>query len=186
MAKNWQKAKKDTDELTGSLNRLSDGFNNKETIAEIDYTTMSLEQLHKKAEELNGQKVKLEIGSTGYDELMQQINTINTLIGKKQGELNTESGINDEIKRLKALKEKSVIGGDDWNNYDSKIKELQKKLPDTNKEGDKKAKAAQEAAQKEIDVQMELEESRIALIKDGYKRRVAEAELQHKKRAGTD
>lgn len=181
MAKNWQKAKKDTDELTGSLNRLSDGFNNKETIAEIDYTTMSLEQLHKKAEELNGQKVKLEIGSTGYDELMQQINTINTLIGKKQGELNTESGINDEIKRLKALKEKSVIGGDDWNNYDSKIKELQKKLPDTSKEGDKKAKAAQEAAQKEIDVQMELEESRIALIKDGYKRRVAEAELQHKK-----
>lgn len=181
MAKKWQKAKKDTDELTGSLNRLSEGFNNKETIAEIDYTTMSLEQLHKKAEELNGQKVKLEIGSDGYDELMQQINTINALIGKKQGELNTESGINDEIKRLKALKEKSVIGGDDWNNYDSKIKELQKKLPDTTKEGDKKAKAAQEAAQKEIDVQMKLEESRIALIKDGYKRRVAEAELQHKK-----
>lgn len=181
MAKNWQKAKVATEALTGSLNRLSEGFDNKEAVAEIDYTTMSLEQLHKKAEELNGQKVKLEIGSTGYEELMQQINTINALIGKKQGDLNTESGINDEIKRLKALKEKSVIGGDDWTNYDSKIKELQKKLPDTNKEGDKKARAAQEAAQKEIDVQMELEESRIALIKDGYKRRVAEAELQHKK-----
>ena len=181
MAKNWQKAKVATEALTGSLNRLSEGFDNKEAVAEIDYTTMSLEQLHKKAEELNGQKVKLEIGSTGYEELMQQINTINALIGKKQGDLNTESGINDEIKRLKALKEKSVIGGTDWSNYDSKIKELQKKLPDTNKEGDKKARAAQEAAQKEIDVQMELEESRIALIKDGYKRRVAEAELQHKK-----
>lgn len=181
MAKNWQKAKVATESLTGSLNRLSEGFDNKETVAEIDYTTMSLEQLHKKAEELNGQKVKLEIGSTGYEELMQQINTINALIGKKQGDLNTESGINEEIKRLKALKEKSVIGGTDWNNYDSKIKELQKKLPDTSKEGDKKARAAQEAAQKEIDVQMELEESRIALIKDGYKRRVAEAELQHKK-----
>lgn len=181
MAKNWQKAKKNTDELTGSLNRLSEGFNNKETITEIDYTTMSLEQLHKKVEELNGQKVKLEIGSTGYEELMQQINTITALIGKKQGELNTESGINDEIKRLKALKEKSVIGSTEWTGYDSKIKELQKKLPDTSKEGEKKAKAAQEAAQKEIDVQMELEESRIALIKDGYKRRVAEAELQHKK-----
>lgn len=181
MAKNWQKAKVATESLTGSLNRLSEGFDNKETVAEIDYTTMSLEQLHKKAEELNGQKVKLEIGSTGYEELMQQINTINALIGKKQGDLNTESGINDEIKRLKALKEKSVIGGTDWSNYDSKIKELQKKLPDTNKEGDKKARASQEAAQKEIDVQMELEESRIALIKDGYKRRVAEAELQHKK-----
>lgn len=181
MAKNWQKAKVATEALTGSLNRLSEGFDNKEAVAEIDYTTMSLEQLHKKAEELNGQKVKLEIGSTGYEELMQQINTINSLIGKKQGDLNTESGINEEIKRLKALKEKSVIGGTDWNNYDSKIKELQKKLPDTSKEGDKKARAAQEAAQKEIDVQMELEESRIALIKDGYKRRVAEAELQHKK-----
>lgn len=181
MAKNWQKAKVATESLTGSLNRLSEGFDNKEAVAEIDYTTMSLEQLHKKAEELNGQKVKLEIGSTGYEELMQQINTINALIGKKQGDLNTESGINEEIKRLKALKEKSVIGGTDWNNYDSKIKELQKKLPDTSKEGDKKARAAQEAAQKEIDVQMELEESRIALIKDGYKRRVAEAELQHKK-----
>lgn len=181
MAKNWQKAKVATESLTGSLNRLSEGFDNKEAVAEIDYTTMSLEQLHKKAEELNGQKVKLEIGSTGYEELMQQINTINSLIGKKQGDLNTESGINEEIKRLKALKEKSVIGGTDWNNYDSKIKELQKKLPDTSKEGDKKARAAQEAAQKEIDVQMELEESRIALIKDGYKRRVAEAELQHKK-----
>lgn len=181
MAKNWKKAKKETEELTGTLTRLNEGFNSKQTVEEIDYTTMSLEQLHKKAEELNGQKVKLEIGSTGYEELMQQINTINALIGKKQGDLNTESGINDEIKRLKALKEKSVIGGDDWTNYDSKIKELQKKLPDTNKEGDKKARAAQEAAQKEIDVQMELEESRIALIKDGYKRRVAEAELQHKK-----
>lgn len=181
MIKNWQKAKTETDALTGSLNRLSDGFNKKEIVDEIDYTTMSLEQLHKKAEELNGQKVKLEIGSTGYDELMQQINNINALIGKKQGELNTESGINDEIKRLKALKEKSVIGGTEWTGYDSKIKELQKKLPDTNKEGDKKAKAAQDAAQKEIDVQIELEESRISLIKDGYERRVAEAELQHKK-----
>lgn len=181
MVKNWQKAKEKTEELTGKLTRLNEGFNGKKAVEEIDYTTMSLEQLHKKAEELNGQKVKLEIGSDGYDELMQQINTINALIGKKQGELNTESGINDEIKRLKALKEKSVIGGTEWTGYDSKIKELQKKLPDTSKEGDKKAKAAQEAAQKEIDVQMELEESRIALIKDGYKRRVAEAELQHKK-----
>ena len=181
MAKNWKKAKSDTEELTGSLNRLSDGFNSDKVVKEIDLTTMSLEQLHKKAEELNGQKIKLEIGSDGYDELMQQINTINALIGKKQGELNTESGINDEIKRLKALKEKSVIGGTEWNNYDSQIKGLQKKLPDTTKEGDKKVKAAQEAAQKEIEVQMELEESKNALIKDGYKRRVAEAELQHKK-----
>lgn len=181
MAKNWQKAKKETEELTGTLTRLNEGFNSKQAVEEIDYTTMSLEQLHKKAEEMNGQIVVLKAKGEGFDELEKQLNMINSIIGNKQGDLNTESGINEEIKRLKALKEKSVIGGTDWNNYDSKIKELQKKLPDTSKEGDKKARAAQEAAQKEIDVQMELEESRIALIKDGYKRRVAEAELQHKK-----
>lgn len=181
MAKCWQRGRDETDKLTASVTSAYNAFNGKKAVEEIDYTTMSLEQLHKKAEEMNGQIVVLKAKGEGFEELEKKLNMINSIIGNKQGELNTESGINEEIKRLKALKEKSVIGGTDWNNYDSKIKELQKKLPDTSKEGDKKARAAQEAAQKEIDVQMELEESRIALIKDGYKRRVAEAELQHKK-----
>ena len=56
------------------------------------------------------------------------------------------------------------------------------KIKDDQVEASKKAlKAQQDVNDKSIDAELKLEESRVEIMKDGYEKRVAEAELQHKK-----
>lgn len=183
IAKNFEKVRSESEKVKDGLTRMADGLpEHKEVTEEVDLMTLSLEQLHKKASELNGQMVVIGFGNTGYAELEQQLNNINNAIGKKQNSLNTESGISDEIKRLEDLKKTTEIGSDAYNTFVTQINSLRKKLPDNSKgAGDKRLNAAKDVAQKEIELQMQLEESRISLIKDGYERRVAETKLQHQR-----
>lgn len=161
----------------------------------IDITTMSLEELHKKAGELNGTNVTITCTQYGFDTALEMLNAINEQIGKKQAGLNTENGINEEIKRLKDLKAGVEIGSAAWKQYDSQIKTLQAKLPKTTSQlnkaanaankaqraEEKRTEAAKDAAQKTLEVEIATEDMRIATIKDGYEKRKQELKNQHDK-----
>lgn len=154
----------------------------------LDITTMSLEELHKKATELSGTTVTINFQAYGYETVAAMLDAVNQQIQTKQNDLNTENGINDEIKRLRDLRAGVAIGSDAWKQYNTQITTLQAKLPKTTSQlnkaanaANKRADAARDAAQKTVDAELEAEDMRIACIKDGYERRRQELENQHKK-----
>lgn len=154
----------------------------------LDITTMSLEELHKKATELSGTTVTINFQAYGYETVAAMLDAVNQQIQTKQNDLNTENGINDEIKRLRDLRAGVAIGSDAWKQYNTQITTLQAKLPKTTSQlnkaanaAQKRADAAKDAAQKTVDAELEAEDMRIACIKDGYERRRQELENQHKK-----
>lgn len=160
-----------------------------------DITKMSLEELHKKADELNGTLITLTVGMEGYDTTMAQLNAINNAINNQQNNLNTENGLNAEIKRLKDARANAVIGSAEWKSLNQQITTLQGKLPKTTaqinkaasasrratRDTNRRADAAKEAAEATLDAELQAEEMRIENIKDGYERRRQELENQHKK-----
>lgn len=154
----------------------------------LDITTMSLEELHKKATELSGTTVTINFQAYGYETVAAMLDAVNQQIQTKQNDLNTENGINDEIKRLRDLRAGVAIGSDAWKQYNTQITTLQAKLPKTTSQlnraanaANKRADAARDAAQKTVDAELEAEDMRIACVKDGYERRRQELENQHKK-----
>lgn len=163
-----------------------------EAVPKVDLSKYSLEELHKMAEQLSGTEISLDIKLYGYTEAMQMLADVQAQIGVQQNALNTENGINGEVKRLKDLRAAATIGSQAWKDYNDKITELEGKLPKTGnaaasaaekakRAAEKRQKAAQDAADKELELTISLEESRLAIIKDGYEKRVKELELQHKK-----
>lgn len=168
--------------------QLSAFWSNKEEnkIAEnFDLATMSLEQLHKKVAELEGANVTVDFQALGYDSLMSMIAAVKNEITTKQNNLNTENGINDEVKRLKDLRASATLGSAAWKEYNNQINALNARLPKTGNAAQSAAKkvadAQQAIDQKVIDLGLEVEESRLALIKDGFAKRQAELEAQHRK-----
>lgn len=155
---------------------------------QLDITKLSLDELRKKLNELEGANVTVNFEQYGYESLMAMIAAVKTEIGNKQNNLNTENGINAEIKSLKDLRAGVEIGSAKWNEYDQQIKKLQGRLPKTTSQINKAASAAQkradaavDAANKIVEVELEAEDMRIATIKDGYEKRRQELENQHKK-----
>lgn len=158
----------------------------------LDITKLSLEELHKKAQELSGTTVTINFQAYGYETVAAMLDAVNQQIATAQGKLNTEDGINDEIKRLTDLRKSVAIGSAEWKKYNSQIEALQAKLPKTGKAAhtaankaaqaaNKRAEAAKDAAQKEIELALEVENTHNALIKDGYEKRVAELKTQHRR-----
>lgn len=155
---------------------------------ELDITKLSLDELHKKATELSGTTVTINFQAYGYETVAAMLDAVNQQIATKQNDLNTENGINAEIKSLKDLRAGVAIGSDAWKTYNSQIETLQARLPKTTSQLNKAANAAQkradalkDAEQKAVDAQLEAEDMRIAAIKDGYERRRQELENQRKK-----
>lgn len=154
----------------------------------LDITSLSLDELHKKATELSGTNVTINFQAYGYETVAAMLDAVNTEIANKQNDLNTEKGINAEIKNLKDLRAGEEIGSAAWKSYNTQIETLQAKLPKTTSQLNKAASAAQkradalkDAEQKAVDAQLEAEDMRIEAIKDGYERRKQELENQHKK-----
>lgn len=162
---------------------------------DLDLTKLSLDELRAKLAELEGANVTVDFVAYGYDSLMGMIAAVKAEIATKQNNLNTENGINSEIKTLKDLRGEAEIGSAKWKEYDSQIKKLQGRLPKTasashkahsaaNKAAraaEKRAEAEKDAAQKTLEAELEAEDMRIAAIKDGYERRRQELANQHKK-----
>lgn len=152
---------------------------------EIDITTLSLEELHKLVGQLSGSTVTINCQTYGFENALSMLNAVQTAITTKQNNLNTENGINDEVKRLKDLRGAAELGSQTWKDYNAQITKLEAKLPKTGNAAQSAAKKVADAQktidQKVVDLGLEVEESRLALIKDGFEKRQAELEAQHRK-----
>lgn len=152
---------------------------------EIDITTLSLEELHKLVGQLSGSTVTINCQTYGFENALTMLNAVKSTITDKQNSLNTENGINDEVKRLKDLRGAAELGSQTWKDYNSQITKLEARLPKTGSAAQSAAKKVADAQkaidQKVIDLGLEVEESRLALIKDGFEKRQAELEAQHRK-----
>lgn len=164
-----------------------------EIIPKVDLSKYSLEELHDIAAKLDGKEVGIDIKVYGYADAMQMLADVQAQIGQKQNDLNTETGINSEIQNLKKLRGEAQLGSQAWKDYNTQIDTLQKKLDSAtgrNKRGGGRsgghngandaARAADTLAQKQLEAEKRVEEARIVVMEEGYAKRKATLDLQHK------
>lgn len=176
------------------------GYKMRQVPQTIDITTLSLEELHDVASKLDGKEVTIDCKTYGFENALSLLKAVNDEINKKQNNLNTDSGIDAEIKKLKQMRdetEKFVKGTStltkEWTNLNSQIEKLQKRRAigtdkGSNKRsgGGRKAGAndaqrnAENLRQKQLEAEKRLEEARIAVMEEGYEKRKAQLDLQHK------
>ena len=192
---------KDMQTAIGRLNeQLSAYFAPKDTkpvTESVDLVEMSFEDLEKKADdaqkkidEINAKEVKVQADYTELKRLQTILNDVNTAISTKTANLNTEAGINARIKQLKDERANVVINSDEYKNLSKEIDKLSAKLPQNKsakqKNNDAKRTADQakrnsenlRKAQEEAD--RKLEEARISIMEEGYEKRKAQLDLQHR------
>lgn len=164
-----------------------------EIIPKVDLSKYSLEELHDIAAKLDGKEVGIDIKVYGYADAMQMLADVQAQIGQKQNDLNTETGINSEIQNLKKLRGEAQLGSQAWKDYNTQIDTLRKKLDSAtgrNKRGGGRsgghngandaARAADTLAQKQLEAEKRVEEARIVVMEEGYAKRKATLDLQHK------
>lgn len=189
--------------FNNNINKTSEdvGYFAQKTTQNIDITKMSLEELHELANNLNGKEVTINCKTYGFDNAITMLKAVNDEIAKQQNNLNTDSGIDAEIQKLKQMRdetEKFVKGTStltkEWTNLDSQIEKLQKRRAiGTNKStaggrsgsngrntANDAARNAENLRQKQLDADKRLEEARIAVMEEGYDKRKAQLDLQHK------
>lgn len=181
------------DQMAHSMSNAGD--KSKEAAEKIDLSTLSLEELHAIMEKYDGKKVNcgIDIKMYGFTEWQEFIKEYNKFLGEKQNDLNTIQGVEGEISDIKdkqkSLNLATADGVKQYKEYQKQIDKLQAKVDKwtgRNRGGGGKntgndaARNREAYAQKELDAEKRLEESRIAIMKDGYAKRKAELDLQHK------
>lgn len=155
-------------------------------VPKVDLSKFSLEELHDMASKLDGKEVGLDINVYGYQDAMQMLADINAQITGKQNNLNTENGINSEISNLKKLRGEAELGSQAWKTYNDQITTLEKKLSTATGRGrsgggaNDAARNAETLLQKQLQAAKRLEEARISIMEEGYEKRKAALDLQHK------
>lgn len=197
-------ARKAFDDQTVAANNAADAIKNASNevlgmsdsaeamVPKVDLSKYSLEELHDMASKLDGKEVGLDIKVYGYQDAMQMLADINAQITGKQNNLNTENGINSEISNLKKLRGEAELGSEAWKTYNDQITTLEKKLSTATGKGSRggrgggrsgsndAARNAETLLQKQLQAAKRLEEARIAIMEDGYEKRKATLDLQHK------
>lgn len=186
------------EEQTDATNAAADSYARmgdaaEQTAPQIDIANLSLTELHDLATKISGTEVAIDIAVYGYQDAMAMLRDVQAQIGQKQNDLNTETGISSEIQNLKKLRGKAQLGSQAWKDYNAQIDTLQKKLDSAtgrNKHGGRNgngrngandaARAAESLAQKQLEAERRVEEARIAVMEDGYAKRKATLDLQHK------
>lgn len=186
------------EEQTEATNAAADSYARmgntaEQTAPQIDIASLSLTELHDLATKISGTEVAIDIAVYGYQDAMAMLRDVQAQIGQKQNDLNTETGINSEIQNLKKLRGEAQLGSQAWKDYNTQIDTLQKKLDSAtgrNKRGGGRsgghngandaARAADTLAQKQLEAEKRVEESRIAVMEEGYAKRKATLDLQHK------
>lgn len=150
----------------------------------VDYVSMSFEELEKKAkdtqkeiDEINSKKVKVDTDTSKLNELLSTLKEINDAVDKKTNDLNTESGINARIKQLKDERANVEINSSKYKELTKNINALESRLPKSNNNA---AQKTEELSRKQLDAERKLEEDRISIMDEGYKKRKAMLDLQHK------
>lgn len=190
VVKSEQEADQKTKDLTSSMEAFSNAGGGKPAVAEsVDYVKMSFSDLDKlikdtqtEIDTINGKTVKVDTDNKKLDELLLKLGVIKSTISSKEDGLDTESGINARIKQLKEEREGVKINGDKYKELTATINSLSKKLPDNSKNaGENAIRKQEQLAEKQLQVDMKLEQARIDIMDDGYEKRKAILDLQHKK-----
>lgn len=173
-------------------------------VSSTDYVSMSFEDLDKKVREnqkdidnLNQKIINPKLKPDQIDELKKKLSEcvalrdkLNGAVKTKTDNLNTENAITARIKQLKDERADVEINSKRYKELDKQIRKLQDKLPDTSKNADKKRQNAADKAQnnsdalvqKQLEAQRKLEDARIAIMQDGYEKRKAMLDLEHKRK----
>ena len=184
-----KEADKAISDLTNQLNAGWDAMSGKKEADPVDYLKMSFSDLDKLVKDtqteidtINAKKLKVETDNTRLAELLGIIGQVKTAISTKETNLNTESDINARIKQLQDERSNVEINSKKYNELTDKIKTFQKKLPDNSKNADENAsKKSEQLAEKQRQADMKLEAARIEIMEEGYAKRKALLDLQHKK-----
>lgn len=150
----------------------------------VDYVSMFFEELDKKIQEtqtqidtLNAKKVKVEADTTELQSLKKLMDELTGARDTKTANLNTGSGINERIKQLKEERSNVVINSAKYKELTKTINGLEARLPKTST---KQANNADPLRDKQLEADRKLEEARISIMEDGYEKRKALLDLQHK------
>lgn len=181
------KAKEMNEAITNLVNSLSAYFAPKDATPvtdSVDYVSMSFEELDKKIQEtqtqidtLNAKKVKVEADTTELQSLKKLMDELTGARDTKTDNLNTESGINERIKQLKEERSNVVINSAKYKELTKTISGLESRLPKTTT---RQADKADPLKDKQLEADRKLEEARISIMEDGYEKRKAILDLQHK------
>lgn len=161
--------------------------------ASTDYANMSFEDLdklvvqtQKDIDEINAKTVKVDTDNTKLNELLSKLAQIKGAISTKETNLNTEEGISNRVKQLKEERAQTEINSARYKELNKEILKLEGRLP-KHTSAASAASAAKTAArnaetlrQKQLEAERRLEEARIAVMEDGYAKRKATLDLQHK------
>lgn len=181
------KAKEMNEAINQVDNSLSAYFSPKDATPvtdSVDYVSMSFEELDKKIQEtqtqidtLNAKKVKVEADTTELQSLKKLMDELTGARDTKTANLNTESGINERIKQLKEERSNVVINSAKYKELTKTISGLESRLPKTTT---RQADKADPLKDKQLEADRKLEEARISIMEDGYEKRKAILDLQHK------
>lgn len=180
------------EKLNEQVNAGRDAMNGVKDAVPIDYLKMSFSDLDKLVQDTQteidvlqkkaDEGIAVETDNTRLTELLGIIGQVKTAISTKETNLNTESGINARIKQLQDERANVEINSKKYNELTDKIKTFQKRLPDNSKNADENAaKKAEQLAEKQRQADMKLEAAKIEILEDGYAKRKALLDLQHKK-----
>lgn len=188
---------RDVRTFNDAINLVNQNLNNflapKDT-TNVDITKMSMEELHELANKLNGKEVTIDCKTYGFENALSLLKAVNDEINKQQNNLNTENGISAEIQNLKKLRGEAQLGSKAWNDYNNQITTLQTRLDNATGKGKKRSgvggrshggandaqRNAESLKQKQLEAEKRLEEARIAVMEEGYDKRKAQLDLQHK------
>lgn len=186
---------RDVRTFNDAINFVNQNLNNflapKDT-TNVDITKMSMEELHELANKLNGKEVTIDCKTYGFENALSLLKAVNDEINKQQNNLNTENGISAEIQNLKKLRGEAQLGSKAWHDYNNQITKLQTRLDNATGKGKKSSgggrktgandaqRNAENLRQKQLEAEKRLEEARIAVMEEGYDKRKAQLDLQHK------
>lgn len=183
-------SKKATEEIGRLDKQLEAYLGEKDTpiVASVDYVSMSFGDLEKQIKDaqaeidvINKKTVKVDADTTRLKELSTLISTIQGAVTTKTNNLNTEAGISARIKELKDERANVAINSTKYKEYTKTIESLEKKLPKHKTGEDSDGKDRESLRQKQLEADRKLEEARISVMEDGYEKRKAILDLQHKK-----
>lgn len=193
------KAREAFESQTDAANKAADSYkrmgdNAQDTAPKVNVATLSLDELHDIASKLDGKEVTIDCKTYGFENALSLLKAVNDEIAKHQNDLNTESGISAEIQKLKQLRGEAQLGSKAWKDYNNQITKLQTRLDNATGKGKKRSSVggrshsgandaqrnAESLKQKQLEAEKRLEEARIAVMEEGYEKRKAQLELQHK------
>lgn len=184
-----KEADKKTNDLLTSMDAFANANGQPPAITEtVDYAKMSFSDLDKIVREtqteidaINAKQVKVDTDNSRLLELLGILGQVQAVIGAKETNLNTETGINTRIKQLQDERANVDINSKKYKELTNTINGLQKKLPDNSKNaGENATKKQEQLNEKQRQADLRLEKARIEILEDGYDKRKAILDLQHK------